>query len=682
MLRGDRVEIILEAEGRRSGNVDFLIREEPKHGALSEVSRIDPSSVSLVYQHGGDYGHDQDVFEIAARGPGTGMSPRAAITIKVADPPTSLQVDRLVRFDTIAAGDSGERRLTLLNTGGRAVEGKITVPEPWLIIPPKDAAYNLEPEEELTVIVRYAPQEPGRHEGEIRYGSEAELSTRLTGLALEPVVVQTERIVLREPVDSVRGEIALENRSPRERIITVALPDFLQPVEPGRNDPGEAPKEEEPRAHRVVLPPGERVNWPVEINPKTATAQALTGEIILREEDGGNQKWSIPVTVQPLPPDLRLDVLALDFGDVELGDEKVLKVEVFNAGGVEAVVDATVEDPFSLMMDGQSLAESRQLRIEPGAAMGIVVQAAAERPGVFSAELKLTPINWSEASRTIKLLLSAVREAATADESAASDATSDEREGSLSDNSALREITKDGGRFVRRNAQLVRERLAEQRAAEEAPDGGGLRPMDEAELERLEFLAANQRQLSWPEAITEVELERKNDGTGELHWQDIGQGGLSYLIEGRYVKRSEAGRLAFAWAPFDDVTITGPDADSQMTADLGQLPPRDRGAFIRVSARLPDGKIIPLSQVFEITGFPGKSRGLGGWMAAAAAGAVVLFGGIAAGGVWWALRRAPWAKSVRTSASRQSSRPAAKPSIPPSAKKTARIRPPAAEPSK
>ncbi|MDB6137655.1 MAG: fibronectin type protein [Verrucomicrobiaceae bacterium] len=362
-VAGQSVQIELQVSTAYLGYVKFVIRDQPKHGTLSEIRSAaggDSNRAVVTYTHNGDPDQLSDRFTFAARiAEGSASAPgvvtltgkKAVARLEVLDPP---------KFKRLAPGEQDSGTFVVFNSGNAAFSGDLILPAPFTGPRHFDVAVN----EKLTVMVMVKPVAPGAYhiDQELQPGVP---SSKLQGVleCAQPFIVTPGSLTLTyDPVSGMRsGTVKVSN---------------------GSNEP-----------LNLKVDSGARIQVAKEMALDSHGTSELT--ITMAKEDVAAYRGEVWVVQEPSrqkvviiadakPAQIRLLTPKdgkLDFGTVTKGTKVEAKVSVINDGGLAAVLQASQVPPFLISTD------LSKIKAEPGKPTEIVISFAADLPGTYNQSL-------------------------------------------------------------------------------------------------------------------------------------------------------------------------------------------------------------------------------------------------------------------------------------------------------
>ena len=253
------VEIVLQAHGGESQEVDFLIRQPPAHGTLAGPPRqLTRNTAAVTYVHRAGDGARDDVFTFAVQVLGGRVSASEPVVIGVADSaPELVAAPAELDFGAVNAGDTTRAEITLENRGGGLTAGELVPPAPWEV--EGSPSYRLARGERRTFPLVFRPVQNGSFAETVRLpGQGGGRGVHLIGIglgtlaapaaAVEPVPPNIDAPatdVSLPPADSPRPESTLPPAAPSAASVA-PTPPGLPPAAPS------APIRESSASRRTV----------------------------------------------------------------------------------------------------------------------------------------------------------------------------------------------------------------------------------------------------------------------------------------------------------------------------------------------------------------------------------------------------------------------------------------------
>ena len=359
-ITGKSVDIELKASTSYLGSLKFIIRDQPKHGKLSEI-RPSPSGETnramVTYTHNGDTEQLADQFTFAARiGEGTASAPGMVI-LSGRRPMAKLAILAQPAFKGLQPMEQGTGAFVVTNYGNAPFSSDLVWPAPFIGPSHLDLAVN----EKISVTLAAKPTAPGAYPlaMELQQGVTASKVSSVVECAQAFFVTPGAVVLTYDPVSGTRkGTVKASNGSDSALTLKVDSGTRAQVVKDIYMGPHESKEVE------IVLPKND--------------VAIFRGEVLFSQEPS---RQKVLVSSEPKPPLIRLVSPAepkLDFGSVTKGNKPEMKVTVINDGGVPAVLEANQVPPFLMPKNLSSL------KAEPGKPEEITVTFAPELPGTFS----------------------------------------------------------------------------------------------------------------------------------------------------------------------------------------------------------------------------------------------------------------------------------------------------------
>ena len=329
IFRGRSVEIPLRAQGRTPGQLKFLLRSRPSNGRLGEIRVTGPKTAVVTYTHD-DNGESSDSFTFAVQTLDSPVSAAAPITIAISEEPPALSVVHSLDFGSVQVGETREEQITLRNSGGGLLEGRMDAPRPWKIL--GAAEYRLGRNQERKVRILCVPDEEQEYSGKLVFSHDTRSAVELSASAISPFEFQPSREIelASQDGDAVRtGGVAIRNRTSRDRTVEISVPPEISSPD------------------QVTISAGEESRIALETEP--AFLGASEGVVGFESE---GFRHSIPLRVFALQPVLRIEPReGLDFGEIQPRKRYKGFLRIKNEGGSAARLRATASNDILLVPD-------------------------------------------------------------------------------------------------------------------------------------------------------------------------------------------------------------------------------------------------------------------------------------------------------------------------------------------
>jgi hypothetical protein len=356
--RGESVDIPLRIYGTRAQTLGWLIRQRPAHGKLSNLRSTAPEAGLVTYTPPADLRVVSDRFTFSVRS-NEGVSATAEVQIAIVDDAPLLFVPTEMNFGTLLVGEASNRTLQLSNGGGGVAEGEWLVDPPWRAV--GERRYKLAAGERQIAKILFSPDRPGEFKSEVRFTSQLDRVTTITGTALAPLAVEPATLLLRNRRGSARRSATFELRNHTDEPFEVALI----------------------ASQRLKFPPT------VEIQAHgkaTVTLETAENDVAPLEETmrfaAGNLEASLAVKAGPPPPVLSVQPESVTFRPLVPGATAKESIILKNDGGVATQVALAIGAPFSV--------EEKSFSIEPGASRELTISIAASSTGRAQSVLQIT----------------------------------------------------------------------------------------------------------------------------------------------------------------------------------------------------------------------------------------------------------------------------------------------------
>lgn len=354
--RGGHLEIPLRVYGSQPEIPRFLIRSQPEHGRLSAQAVRADDTVVVQYDPPADLAVTSVRFTYAAQN-SLGVSAPTEVTIKILDEPARLITPASLDFESILAGRRARQDFEITNTGGGISSGEVQVGKPWRIEPP--AQYRLAAGERRRVTLVFEPGTADRFHSEVRYTSQPERATALSGEATAPLALTPNPLLLTHPPRDPerRGSVTIANRTAEEVILAIkSVPRLHLPEE-------------------ITVPAHGEFPLPVTVAPAD-TAQ-VREEVVFT---GAGVTLRLPVTAPAVEPILLADTERMQLPPVASGRATTGTVTFRNPGASPGFWKCDAPPPFS--------AAPAEFRIPPEGEQVVTLRCAATEPGPCQSRIR------------------------------------------------------------------------------------------------------------------------------------------------------------------------------------------------------------------------------------------------------------------------------------------------------
>ncbi len=372
IYRGRSIEIPLRAIGRAPGQLKFLIRTKPRHGRLGPIRVTSWKTASVTYTHDDSAGTPSDVFSFAVQAVDTPVSAPGMVRISISEQPPALSVVHALDFGKTLIGETSEEEITIRNSGGGLLAGRVSVPAPWKIL--GDPDYSLTRREEKKIRLLFAPKEEREYFEKLAFSHDARSSVNLSGIATSPFAFLPPRGVDLASPDGgpVRsGGLVIRNLTSRDRTVEIMPP-------PETSAPEQA---EVPAGGEATIP----------LQTRTGFLGAIDGAMDIESE---GFQIRIPVRAFALQPVLAAEPPAgIDFGEIEPRLRHAKTLGIRNDGGVAARLRATTSNDILIIPDPTTVV------VQPGETRRFEVALETSGTGAYRDQIIL------EADGSAKLVL-------------------------------------------------------------------------------------------------------------------------------------------------------------------------------------------------------------------------------------------------------------------------------------
>lgn len=185
---GSRVDITLEAHGQTGKTIEFIVRDQPAHGTLSDLHLLSRNTALITYAPDPSDPAESDQFTYAVQARGSVVSAATAVPIQIVPLPARLiATPATLDFGAVEVGQTSRAQVTIENTGGSLARGELMPPPPWVV--DGSPGYKLGKGEKQTFQLVFKPGFGRVFEDEVVLGNQAGQRVRLVGAGLgEPIV--------------------------------------------------------------------------------------------------------------------------------------------------------------------------------------------------------------------------------------------------------------------------------------------------------------------------------------------------------------------------------------------------------------------------------------------------------------------------------------------------------------
>ena len=370
VIRGQDVEIILQAITSTRKQVVFLLRSKPQVGTVRGPFPMARDGVfdraKIIYSSPAETGATADLFHFAARLEGGVISGQETITVQLLDAMPELELPSALSFGEVTIGESVEKKITIKNTGTAAYDEIPQLPSPWFAAEP-GVKFRVPSGGSADFRVLFAPTVAGEQRGRFSLGGEGAKSfTIFDGTGLAPFSVYPPVLTLTyDQASGVRnGVIQISN--------TTGLPKTLDVIA----------DESVGIARKIELPAAKSVTVPVSVIT-TSDGEAVNTELAIRWQ---SHVQKVKLRAEPEPA--RLSAADENFsGTLVLPralerSERRAAFSITNSGGKPGPVFVSTTTPFSVRD------EDREFDLAPGETRQILIGIRALTSGPHEGTVK------------------------------------------------------------------------------------------------------------------------------------------------------------------------------------------------------------------------------------------------------------------------------------------------------
>jgi len=374
VIRGETVEISLQALGRSANSARFLQRTQPAAGQLSAIRPDGPGRAIVTYQHDPASSLAEDGFLYAVQGPDSPVSAPGRVRIMIVEKPPRFVAPREIPFPETVCGRQEKRTVILKNTGGGVIYGTASVAPPWHLL--SGERYHLAEGGEHRMELIFSPERPGAHADRLFFSHDPSFQTHLTGSGIPPFRIESDTEASLHHTSSGESpqthDLVIVNHLEEEIDLEVTLPSFLETVETP-----------------VRLPPLGQTGLQLR-----SAAEALEGGEGLVELESGPFRVPFRVRVFRAPAVISIQPEnGIDFGSLENHQTASATLEISNTGG--SPVEIQIHSPPSI-----SLGELNRFTLDGGDQKTLTLRFEPNRAGLWEDFLQLA---WSQERLSIPL---------------------------------------------------------------------------------------------------------------------------------------------------------------------------------------------------------------------------------------------------------------------------------------
>jgi len=365
-VAGVAVEIELTAAVGSLKQVEFVIRQAPENGTLTEPRPHprDNNKALVIYTPRAAQSALQDSFTYACRLDGGSMSAPATVMLngKKFDP--QLEVQGAPRFDRVFLGGEATARVLVKNKGPAVYKSTLVFEEPWSGPPELEVA----PGQTAELLINFRPSQAGNYRNQITLQAGLKESILyLYGECIQVLTISPGRLALNySPSTGERsGILTIVNTRADPATVSLKLPARLQ---------GQKTINLEPLAKAELLLkllPDDVALFQDEVTVETGSMSESV--LVVADAKPGQMRLLAPTKGEPVR-----------FGEVKQKGKAHGEVTLSNVGGQAIIAGARSSVPFFIEEAGQAL------RLEPGQQRNLSVELNTDRTGKFSGTLEVT----------------------------------------------------------------------------------------------------------------------------------------------------------------------------------------------------------------------------------------------------------------------------------------------------
>lgn len=352
--------IPLAVYGPGAPQMEYIIRTQPKHGALSRVQITGAATAAVTYTAPAKTNALEDRFTYAVR-TADGVSAAVPVIISIVEPvglPPRLVVPGSLDAENIYPGDEGTFTIPIKNSGGGYAEGEINIAAPWAVQGAKK--FRLAGGEAMDVTVTFPATKLGPQQADLSYGAAHRVSTTLNLKVVAPLTVAPALLDLKaKPGIATRsGQVKLTNESSKP--VTVAV------------------------KHGGRLLTEQSITIPA-LDSRELAVFAEPGEVGKIEDqielNSGEWKHSLPVIAAPLGPIVAVREKSVTFAGAIVGRTAQSSITLENTGGTPIALTLTAPAPFR--------ADPTAIALKPKSTAVIAILCTAQSAGVAEGQLTI-----------------------------------------------------------------------------------------------------------------------------------------------------------------------------------------------------------------------------------------------------------------------------------------------------
>ena len=343
VVRGESVNISVDATPFRPGVTAVKILIPPKHGTLTQVDN-DPGKAGVFrYQHDREYSDEEETFTFLVTDSQLNPSGTKQIgRILIRNPHATLifNPEERLDFGKVPLGETVFKKVTLSNAFGSTISGVLRVAPPWHI--DNDPYVVLREGDSKTFTLSFTPKADGEQSSRVSFDPDTVSLPELIlhGCGQAPFDVSSPG-VLKLTKDSPRASMTLSNSTDREITVAWSGESIGLETSPAVTIPPRGTAETWV-ASRITMPPDMASKRTLKLS---STAYSLPVKLEIRGPKGG-------VSVELLRGGETIGAIR--------GEALLLEGVVRNSSETERELDIRIENP-----EGETKLPSKHLVIPP-----------------------------------------------------------------------------------------------------------------------------------------------------------------------------------------------------------------------------------------------------------------------------------------------------------------------------
>lgn len=375
VLRGGEVRIVLKGSSSSLGPMEFIIRDQPKHGVLGAVQMPPPLGTegAVVYRMnpGAPGKATRDSFTYAAKVAGSGVSAPVTVSLQVRERQPALTFQFAGSARPVAIGEPAEHTLTVANSGTGEFSCELSPPAPWRVRDYK--LLKLKPGEQADLPLIFDPKEPRWHSANWTLSDKLpEATAKLSAESIVPFSLQPARVALQWEAAGKRqtGRFKIRNWGHSPLALRLSSPDQRLSL-----------------PETMTVPPGEELEVTAQLPEEDR--KSFTGEIVVHSTAWKQTAKAEAVLSQARvtwkdQPDAGSGRLRVDWGAaVPIGQTASRRLILTNNGGQDGLASWKVSPGFFVSL------KENTLRVPAGGESAFDLNLLTDAAGPKTGELRL-----------------------------------------------------------------------------------------------------------------------------------------------------------------------------------------------------------------------------------------------------------------------------------------------------